>query len=90
MKLGQQVDGHLAFAPGMRPLWIGRSGQEAFLKAWLTLRDRFYLASHLRKYTRDGVVSNAPIAFVRQRMKSHSSRPGICKILCDAGGSQMR
>jgi hypothetical protein len=56
MKLGQQVDGHLAFAPGMRPPWIGRSGQEAFLKAWLTLRDRFYLASHLRKYTWDGVT----------------------------------
>ncbi len=33
MKLGQQVDGHLAFAPGMRPPRIGRSDQEAFLKA---------------------------------------------------------
>ncbi len=56
MKLGQQVDGHLAFAPGMRPPWIGRSDQEAFLKAWLTLRDRFYSASHLRKDKPDGVT----------------------------------
>ena len=56
MKLGQQVDGHLAFAPGMRPPLIGRSDQEAFLKAWLTLRDRFYSASHLRKDTRDRVT----------------------------------
>jgi hypothetical protein len=56
MKLGQQVDGHLAFAPGMRPPSIGRSDQEAFLKAWLTLRDRFYSASHLRKDTRDSVT----------------------------------
>jgi hypothetical protein len=27
MKLGQQVDGHLAFAPGLRPPGLGRSGQ---------------------------------------------------------------
>ena len=38
MKLGQQVDDQLAFAPGMRPPGIGRSGQAAFSKAWLTLR----------------------------------------------------
>ena len=34
MKLGQQVDGPLAFAPGMRSPWIGRSDQETFLKTW--------------------------------------------------------
>ena len=56
MKLGQQVDGHLAFAPGMRPPWIGRSVKRLFLKAWLTLRDPFHSASHLRKDPREGVT----------------------------------
>ena len=56
MKLGQQVDDHLPFAPDMRPPGIEWSAVKSFLKTGRRPRDRFYLASHLRKDSRDGVT----------------------------------
>ena len=57
MKLGQQVDDLLGVRSGYASARDRTErGQEVFLKARLTLRDRFYSASHLRKAARDGVT----------------------------------